>query len=217
MNLRIASGLGWLVPETLLTNSSKDAEEFINGCGGRGSIYKVLTYYFDAEGETIFTSEIGTSDILSHPDNVRMVPIQLQEKIIKKHELRITVVGQQIFAAKISSQASAATALDWRRDQSQNTLYEAFVVPPELSRRILELHDAFGLYYGAYDFICNDRDELVFLEVNPSGQFLWVEIHTGLPISQAVAEALVKPQQHLAHRLELGLCAAPPGPNPSNR
>lgn len=208
LNLSIASNLGWLVPETLVTNALEDATEFINRFGSQGTIYKVLSYYFDTNGQTIFTSEIGVSDILSHPHNLRMAPVQLQEKIHKKYELRVTVVGEEVFAAKISSQASSHASLDWRRDQEDCSLYEAVKLPSEWIRSILELHEAFGLYYGAYDFICNDRDQLVFLEVNPGGQYLWVEMHTGLPISRAVAEALVKPRQ-VVRAVGAGLPAFP--------
>ena len=53
--------------------------------------------------------------------------------------------------------------------------------------------DAFGLLYGAFDFIVTPEGRHVFLEVNPAGQYLWVEAKTGLQITSAVVDALTAP------------------------
>src|SRR5207245_2391515 len=137
LNLRIASRLGWRVPDTLLTNSFDDAQEFIGSCESKGTIYKVLSYYFDADGQTIFTSEITAKDLIARKDSLRIAPVQLQEKIAKKYELRVTVVGDEVFAAKISSQASLTTALDWRRDQGEGALYKSAELSATLTARVL--------------------------------------------------------------------------------
>ena len=50
--------------------------------------------------------------------------------------------------------------------------------------------DEMGLVFGAIDLKLAVNGEPVFLEVNPQGQFLYVEIRTGLPISDALAEYL---------------------------
>ena len=46
-----------------------------------------------------------------------------------------------------------------------------------------------GLRFGAFDFlVCPDG--WVFLEVNPNGQWAWIETATGLPIASTIADAL---------------------------
>jgi D-alanine-D-alanine ligase-like ATP-grasp enzyme len=52
---------------------------------------------------------------------------------------------------------------------------------------------AFDLIYGAFDFIVTPEGRYVFLEVNPSGQYMWVECATGLEITTALADALSEP------------------------
>ena len=47
-----------------------------------------------------------------------------------------------------------------------------------------------GLVFGTVDLKLTDNGEHVFLEINPQGQFLYIEILTGLPISRALAEFL---------------------------
>jgi hypothetical protein len=48
-----------------------------------------------------------------------------------------------------------------------------------------------GLRYGALDFIVDRDGTAFFLENNPGGQFLFAEIHANLPISAAIADALI--------------------------
>lgn len=47
-----------------------------------------------------------------------------------------------------------------------------------------------GLVFGAVDLICTPSGELVFLEVNPGGEWGMLERDLGLPISEAIADAL---------------------------
>lgn len=49
---------------------------------------------------------------------------------------------------------------------------------------------AVGLRYGAFDFRVDRDGAPWFLECNPEGQYLWIEIETGLAISRAIAFAL---------------------------
>ena len=50
-----------------------------------------------------------------------------------------------------------------------------------------------GVSFGAVDMIVTPNDRYVFLEINPSGQFGWIEKLTGLPISRTIAEVLANP------------------------
>ena len=52
----------------------------------------------------------------------------------------------------------------------------------------------FNLSFGAFDFIVTPDDQWVFLEVNPNGQWLWIEMETGMKISDAISEALMHPE-----------------------
>ena len=49
-----------------------------------------------------------------------------------------------------------------------------------------------GLLFGTIDMKLTEGGEHVFLEVNPQGQFLYIEILTGLPIANAVADFLAR-------------------------
>jgi len=59
-----------------------------------------------------------------------------------------------------------------------------------LSRRLLALVGRLGLVFSTIDMKLTDEGEYVFLELNPMGQYLYVEILTGLPLTAAMAELL---------------------------
>jgi glutathione synthase/RimK-type ligase-like ATP-grasp enzyme len=121
-------------------------------------------------------------------------PIIFQEYIPKAYEIRATVIGDRVFAARIDSQsAGGGTAVDWRRYNIPKTPHHTYTLPSTLENQIITLQQRLGLMYSAFDFICTPSGEYVFLETNPFGQWLWIEDLAGLPISKAIAEFLATP------------------------
>jgi glutathione synthase/RimK-type ligase-like ATP-grasp enzyme len=115
-----------------------------------------------------------------------------QEQVSKALELRVTVVGERVMAAAIDSQASVRAAHDWRRDGVRLVnSWQPYELPVETEEKLLRVMDYFGLNYGAADFIVTPEGRHVFLEVNPVGEFFWLELHPGLPISSAIADVLL--------------------------
>ena len=84
---------------------------------------------------------------------------------------------------------SAAAALDWRSDYDAPT-YEVVEVPPDVECGVKELMLSLRLRFGAFDFLVTPEGRWVFLEVNPNGQWAWIEQMTGMPIASALADAL---------------------------
>src|SRR5262249_4328668 len=140
----------------------------------------------------VFTTIVDKQTLYTFCKNIQRTPVLLQELIAKEYEIRATVVGTRIFAIRINSQAADSTKLDWRRDQIRSDMYSVLQLPDIEQQRIIKLHTRMGLFYGAYDFIVDREGQLVFLEVNPSGQWLWLEHATGAPISLELATALAK-------------------------
>jgi glutathione synthase/RimK-type ligase-like ATP-grasp enzyme len=48
-----------------------------------------------------------------------------------------------------------------------------------------------NLRFGAIDFILDESGEYVFLEINPNGQWAWIERKTGYKISSEIVNLLV--------------------------
>lgn len=115
-----------------------------------------------------------------------------QELIEKAFEVRVTVVGKQVFATEIHSQQSQRTKDDWRRYDLENTPHKEHVLPSEIESACLNLTRHYSLAFAAIDIIVTPKGKYVFLEINPNGQWLLLEKLTGQPISEALAQMLVR-------------------------
>lgn len=119
-------------------------------------------------------------------------PVTIQEFVPKRVELRSTVIGDKILTAAIdTTSASVEARQDWRHYDWANTVYSSYELPTSVCEQLLGLMNDLHLTFGAVDLIENPQGDVVFLEVNPVGQFLWLEDLTDLPISQTMAEYLV--------------------------
>jgi MvdD family ATP-grasp ribosomal peptide maturase len=193
LQLKIAGAVGLHVPRTLITNEPEAVRSFARECR-RGMIMKTLSsfaIYEHCEQKVVFTSRVQTKDIERIGD-LRYCPAIFQEQVPKALELRTTIVGNRVFTASINSQRAEKTRIDWRRDGlGLMEEWEPYPLPPEVEQALLKLMHALGLNYGAADFILTPDGRHVFLEVNPVGEFFWLEKHPGLPLSGAIAELLV--------------------------
>ena len=146
----------------------------------------------DGEVKTRFTEKF-TQEELNHLTTLKHCPIIFQQYIPKKFEIRGTIVGEKIFAARIDSQdAGAGTAIDWRRYNIPKTPHYPYELPIDVSARLIALHKSLNVHISSFDLIHTVDEEFVFLETNPYGQWLWIEDLTGLKISQEIAQFLTR-------------------------
>jgi MvdD family ATP-grasp ribosomal peptide maturase len=195
LQLQIARKVGLEIPRTLTTNKPKEVREFFPTCK-YGMITKMLasfSIYEDDKEKVVFTNLVKPGD-LEDLEGLSYCPMTFQENVPKKLELRITIVGNQVFAASLDSKASQLAQNDWRKDGlGLIDSWEAYSLPPRIENKLLKLMDCFGLNYGAVDMIVTPENRHVFLEINPSGEFYWLEFHTPkFPISLAIADVLLK-------------------------
>ncbi|WP_234431754.1 hypothetical protein [Streptomyces sp. NRRL S-241] len=115
----------------------------------------------------------------------------LQHEVRAVAHLRLTVVGTELFPCFITPPAGV---LDWRFEPTEDCRWEIKEIPPELRKSALEFMAAYGLVYGALDFAITEDGEFNFLEINSKGQFGFVELQTGAPISKAIAAWLTEPR-----------------------
>ncbi len=188
IQLALATKLDLPTPETVITN---DSDELLNVMfsDNKRVIYKSLSSFI-TENKAIYTTEIDKNTILNNTDSVKIAPGIFQSLVEKSHELRVTVVGNEIFTAKIDSQQDPKTYVDWRLGD-YDKMFSKGTLSRETSRKLLKFHKESNLIYAAYDFIVDKQGREIFLECNPSGQWLWLEDKPGLAISEAVAEQLV--------------------------
>jgi hypothetical protein len=192
--LRVARELGFELPPTLVTTSPADFLEFYRLHNGDIISKLAGTAFFNVAGTTFarYTEVVSKRDV-GYARSVRHAPVIFQAYVPKRLELRITVVGQQAFAAEIDSQATNHTRHDWRRYDIDQTPHRPHALPADVAQRCVQLVRRLGLTYGAIDMILTPDGRYIFLEINPNGQYLWIEELTGLPISDAICDLLVSP------------------------
>jgi glutathione synthase/RimK-type ligase-like ATP-grasp enzyme len=194
--MMIASQVGLKIPDTLYTARPVLAKEFYARHGGK-IIYKPFSgfaHLVEGEGKPkvarLYTSRVKEAHLVE-PAGFVPTPCLFQPYVEKDIELRIVIVGRQVFACSIHSQRSELSREDWRRFDLENTPYEPFELPAEIERQLLALMDRLGLVFGSVDMILTPEGEYVFIEINPNGQFDWIAHRTGLPIYEALADMLV--------------------------
>ena len=198
--LQRAMRMGFRVPNSIVTNSPEQARAFKQAVSGPIIFKAMSTPSLASEELTLeqrITNGLGTTIVDDEMDfdAVAELPCHFQEYIPKQYELRVTIIGEQVFAAKIHSQDDARTAID-SRDMSADIRYEATILPAELKQRCLAFVHSYGLNFGALDLIVTPDGEVVFLENNPAGQFLYVEqLIPEFNMLETLADTLIKEAQ----------------------
>jgi len=191
--LSVAGRLGLAVPRTLVTNSPERFLDFYEACGGELISKRAVDLVPRVGGAMTrpFTVSVERRNAANHRA-VRHGPVLFQEKVPKRVELRVTVVGARVFAAEIRSQDSQRQQTDWRHrpEYGQSRFYAVHTLPTNVERQCVDVVKALNLTFGAIDLILTPDDKYVFLEVNSNGQWAYIEDMLGLPISEAIAELL---------------------------
>jgi glutathione synthase/RimK-type ligase-like ATP-grasp enzyme len=195
LQLKTAGELGMKVPDTCFSNRKEDISAFAGNYE-----YLVLksiendNVWLNDEYEYVFYAQkVKSSDLLDKPDEMFTQTVSfVQNYIDKQFELRITVVDKTVFACKIDSQAldDDKGKIDWRQGYDHGLKHEIFDLPAHIADFCLRYLERMNLHFGCFDMIVTPQNEYVFLECNPNGQWLWIELLTGIKISEAIAKTL---------------------------
>jgi glutathione synthase/RimK-type ligase-like ATP-grasp enzyme len=188
LQLIIAKRVGMNIPETITTTNIGALRQFCKRYNN--TVIKPLgsgrVQYQDNSSKLIFTNQL-TSTFVDNADKYVLTPAIYQEMIHKDYELRVTIVGEEVFAARIDSQSDESTKLDWRRSPKK---FSPYLLSNDLKTKCIKVLKELNISFGAFDFIRGDDGEYYFLEVNPNGQWVWIEKDTGLLISEAIIRFL---------------------------
>lgn len=187
--LAMASALGFDVPETLISNDFAAASAFVAKSGAIGKPLRHSLVERGDAGEVLFTARL---DPLKPMDRtaVSLAPVIYQREVRKAYDVRATVIGDRVFAAAIHSQDHDETEVDWRSGTRLDLRHEAIELPADIIDKCRTLTKKLDLRYGAIDLIADQDGRYWFLEINPNGQWAWIERRTGLPLASAIVDEL---------------------------
>ncbi|MEU3140094.1 ATP-grasp ribosomal peptide maturase [Nocardiopsis alba] len=190
LQLAAAARAGLTVPESLVTNATHTAHAF--ALTQRRTVYKSMTGgpepgASEQGKRALYTTVVAPSEITAGVEGTAHL---FQAWAEKAYEVRLTVVGDAFFAARIDA-GSRAGRTDWRSDYD-SLAYSPVETPGRVRRAVIGLMSDLRLTYGALDFVVTPDGRWVFLELNPNGQWGWIQLATGLPIAAAIADHLRK-------------------------
>lgn len=201
IQLAVALSLGIRIPETMMSNDPEQVRRFIEEHPS-GCVHKA----FGPASWQMLETRTFTRDYLESLDSVSYSPVIVQEHIERGVDVRVNIFGARVHAAEVRTLAPEAH-VDWRVDlEAKWTPHE---LPERVTDKLLELLSRLGLDYGCIDLRRTPNGEYVFFEVNPSGQFLFIEMDTGQPLSASMAHLLVERGKRTAGLAEHGPTSPP--------
>lgn len=187
--LTLARTLGFLIPDTLVSNDPLAAREFASKGQIIGKPLRNAVVKGHAPDSVVFTARVSINEE-TDPLSIRASPMILQREIRKKFDVRATVVGDQVFAVTIDSQSDPAAVVHWRRTSKPDLVHAIYHLPEKVATQCIALTRKLGLRFGAVDLVLDLDDQLWFLEINPNGQWGWIETRTGQPIAAAIVSEM---------------------------
>lgn len=175
--MKIAKDLNFDIPSSLISNNHSDILSFISK---KQCIIKPISIgKIESENTKIIvqTNLINKSYTIEETD---LNPSYYQEFIDKDYDLRITIIDNFFYSVKIVS----GDNVDWRKSP-KNTRYEIIEIPEELKQKCKSYLEILNMDFGIFDFVVLN-DIYYFLEVNPNGQWAWLEDSLSLDISNKI-------------------------------
>ncbi|HZR46167.1 MAG TPA: hypothetical protein VFA47_05665 [Candidatus Manganitrophaceae bacterium] len=179
--LRAAREAGLRVPRTLISQDPSRIREFCRSLDNQ-VIVKTVSGTFKAP---LSPGKVDEA-LLASDASLRLSPAIYQEQVPGNRHLRIQVFGEDIHAALIT-----CDQLDWRFHLNKSTV-EPYSLSPDFESRIHAVMRLLGLRMGIFDFKLTPEGEPVWFDVNPQGQFLFIEGLSEVKLTNLFADFLAK-------------------------
>jgi glutathione synthase/RimK-type ligase-like ATP-grasp enzyme len=189
--LYIASKMGFNIPDTSITNDLQDIENLAGRNNGNiiaKALYSPLIEEAD-EDYFVFTNEITLGD-LSSVEEIRICPSIFQNALKPKIDYRVTVIGDIVYAVEITNQKEEGEIhIDWRT-KKDGLLFSLCKLPEEIEILCRKFVKENGLLFGAIDLV-QYKNTFYFLEINPNGEWGWLQYPHGIPIAETLSELMI--------------------------
>ncbi|WP_071458443.1 hypothetical protein [Bacillus massilinigeriensis] len=183
VQLKYAKKIGFSIPNTTVTNYPPELhnEKYI--------IKSLDTAFFNIGGNEgfVYSNIIDKKEL--QEANLKLAPVTIQDYVFPKTDIRVTVVGNEVFATDITISGKGVD-IDWRKAKD-DVQFNTVSLPTTVKNNCIEIVKQLGLKFGAIDLLKTDKNDYIFLEINPTGEWAWLVHTTGQPIPQSFANMLV--------------------------
>ena len=122
-------------------------------------------------------------------------PWFVEQYIAASHDVTVVFVRGQVFAFSLERDF-LKTTIDWRQCISPEQKWTRHSLPPQLSTAILAYMEALKLDFGRFDFLLDKEQRYWFCEVNPNGQFAWLDLNGEQGLLDAVLQEISPTTEH---------------------
>jgi len=185
--LKIAKECGFKIPKTIITNDIKTCNIKRNEMYIIKTLEPCLLNIKNNEA-FIYTNTISGKNLLQN--DLKLAPIIIQELLEPKKDIRVTIVGNKIWAIKILKKGKAIKG-DWRKIKKEKLEYIPINLPDNIVNCCFKLIKSLELNYGAIDLV-EYKGDFYFLEINPTGEWGWLVNQVKFNINEELAYLLSK-------------------------
>lgn len=189
LQFKIAASVGLATLPSSMTNDPRAAADFV---AAQRSVNKAFEPFFWQGDGGKYVNGVALVDhraVIDAGPTIGQCPVYLQRFQASCDELRVVIIGRNIFCATLGWSNNAGARVDWRGYQDEISP-SAWTLPDAVQAALLGMTRALGLHYAAIDLIRSDGT-YYFLELNPGGQWLWMDRpEAGLPILDCFARFL---------------------------
>lgn len=182
IQLKIAEQIGFEIPETYILNNvselPNDNEYIIKSLD-------TAIFSFGAQEGFVYTNNTSYSEL--SVSNLSLAPVVIQKNLSPKTDLRVTVVGQDIYAVKILINGDGVKG-DWRKLKNKVS-FVPIQLPLEEMEKCIRLVQELDLLYGAIDLVMY-KNTYFFIEINPTGEWAWLVDSANQKIYQSICNCL---------------------------
>jgi hypothetical protein len=177
--LTTAVAIGFTIPSTLVTQDPVEARNFFEEQRGEIIVKPLSVGYVErSDGDCdslIYTSRVMEHDLAQLSD-LPACPTLLQQFIRKSADVRVTVVDHDVHAVELKATGpDGAQLCDVRRDNMAHVIYKQIKLPNDVERRVRLLTEHYQLRFAAIDMAVDTNGEWIFFEINPNGQWAWLD------------------------------------------
>ncbi len=193
--LLIAKKVGFRIPDTLISLSRNSINAFFSKTESHVIAKAVRHGFVNHEDKVLLAGTQRLSDdFITHFESYATVPMTYQFEVEGGLDIRVVVVGKQLFATAISLEERSELSIDWRVSEIEGSKlkHDRIDLPDTVSEQCFAIVRSFGLNYSSIDLIKDQNGNYFFLELNPNGQWAWIEQITRYRIRDSIIDTLME-------------------------
>lgn len=190
--MKVAKKVNFLMPETIVSNNKSHITDFLEKyVKNSGVIVKAMESHYIEDNRKLHNvfGKVAYDINDLNVEELTLVPTIIQELINFSKEARVTVVGQKVIGSVLQKTSNEG---DWHHDDIREINMAELEVPKNIKEKCVEFLRESNLDYGAFDFMITPENDWFFLEVNPLGDWRWVELHTGQQITNEILNYFIE-------------------------